>query len=210
MITIAIAEDHQALIDGMQLLLKYEEGISIIGTANDGQKMLEIVRLKQPKIVITDIRMPKLDGIALAKAIKKEFPHIHIIAFSMFDQDNAFLQMREAGAKAYVLKNSPLEEILNAIHAVSQGQEYYDTGLNLSLLEDNAFAKAKSNKALLSKSELEILKLIGQNKASSEIAALRFTAVSTVEKHRKNMMRKLGLSGKGELLKYAIEKKYDF
>lgn len=210
MITVAIAEDHQALIDGIQLLLKYEEDISIIGTANDGERMLEIVRLKQPKVVITDIRMPKLDGIALAKAVKKEFPHIHIIAFSMFDQDNAFLQMREAGAKAYILKSSPLEEILNAMQSVTQGIEYYDTGLNLELLEDNAFAKAKSKKPLLSKSEIDILKLIGENKTSSEIAALRFTAVSTVEKHRKNMMRKLGLAGKGELLKYAVEKKYDF
>lgn len=210
MITIAIAEDHQALIDGMELLLKYEEGISIIGTANDGAKMLEIVRLKQPKIVITDIRMPKLDGIALTTAITKEFPHIKVIAFSMFDQDNAFLQMREAGAQAYILKNSPLQEILHAIQAVQQGQTYYDSGLNLGVLDDNAFAKAQKEKPLLSKSELAILALIAQNKTSSEIAALRFTAVSTVEKHRKNMMRKLGLSGKGELLKYAIEKKYNF
>lgn len=210
MITVAIAEDHQALIDGIQLLLKYEEDISILGTANDGLKMLDIVRLKQPKIVITDIRMPKLDGIALTKAIKKEFPHIKVIAFSMFDQDNAFIQIREAGAQAYILKNSPLEEIVKAILSVSKGIEYYDTGLNLELLEDSAFAKAKSQKPILSKSERDILKLISENKTSSEIASIRFTAVSTVEKHRKNMMRKLGLKGKGELLKYAIEKKYDF
>jgi len=86
---------------------------------------------------------------------------------------------------------------------------YYDMNINPDLI-DNAFAKAKQLKPLLSKSEQAILKLIAQNKTSSEIASIRFTAVSTVEKHRKNMMRKLGLSGKGELLKYAIEKKYDF
>ncbi|MEP0266549.1 response regulator transcription factor [Dokdonia sp.] len=209
MITIAIAEDHQSLIDGIQLLLKYEEGISIIGTANDGKGLLDIVRLKQPKVVITDIRMPKLDGIEATKVISKEFPHIKVIAFSMFDEDRAVIQMRDAGAKGYVLKNSPLEELLKAIYAVMEGNPYYDIGIDHTLF-DNASAKVKTPKSNLSKSEREILKLIAQNKTSSEIADIRFTAVSTVEKHRKNMMRKLGLSGKGELLKYAIQSKYDF
>ncbi len=217
MITVAIAEDHQSLIDGIELLLKYEEGISIIGTSNDGKKLLEIVRLKQPKVVIMDIRMPKLDGIEATKIITKEFPHIKVIAFSMFDQDEAVIQMRDAGAKGYILKNSPLEELLNAIMAVMQGKIYYDTGIDQQLFDHNGVldaqgqrTKTKKTKPLLSKSEREILKLIAQNKTSSEIADVRFTAVSTVEKHRKNMMRKLGLSGKGELLKYAIQKKYEF
>lgn len=210
MITVAIGEDHQALIDGIQLLLKYEEHISVIGTANDGEELLQIVRRKQPKVVIIDIRMPKMDGIETTKLIKNEFPHIRIIAFSMFDQEAAVVQMRAAGATGYVLKNSPLEEILKAIESVTQGKEYYDTGLE-AYLESSAFAKADtSKKSILSKSEKEILKLIAQNKTSSEIADIRFTAVSTVEKHRKNMMRKLGLSGKGELLRYAIERKYEF
>jgi len=209
MITVAIAEDHQSLIDGISLLLEYEEGISIIGTSNDGKGLLNIIRLKQPKVVIMDIRMPNLNGIEATKIIMKEFPHTKIIAFSMFDQDQAVIEMRDAGAKGYILKNSPLEEILRAIYAVMEGKVYYDTGIDQNLF-DNAFAKAKTSKSILSKSEQEILRLIAQNKTSSEIADARFTAVSTVEKHRKNIMRKLGLSGKGELLKYAIEKKYDF
>lgn len=210
MITVAIGEDHQALIDGIQLLLKYEEHIEVVGTANDGEALLHIVRQKQPKVVIIDIRMPKLDGIETTKCIKKEYPHIKVIAFSMFDQQEAVVQMRTAGATGYVLKNSPLEEILKAIESVHQNKEYYDTGLE-AYVDTSAFAKADtSKKSILSKSEKEILKLIAQNKTSSEIADLRFTAVSTVEKHRKNMMRKLGLSGKGELLRYAIERKYEF
>ena len=210
MITVAIGEDHQALIDGIQLLLQYEEHIEVVGTANDGEALLQIVRRKQPKVVIMDIRMPKLDGIESTKIIRKEFPHIKVIAFSMFDQEAAVIQMRAAGATGYILKNSPLEEILKAIESVIQGKEYYDSGLE-AYLESSAFAKANtSKKSVLSKSEKEILKLIAQNKTSSEIADIRFTAVSTVEKHRKNMMRKLGLSGKGELLSFAIERKYEF
>ncbi|GAB5400504.1 MAG: nitrate respiration regulation response regulator NreC [Aureisphaera sp.] len=208
MITVAIAEDHQSLVDGINLLLKYEEDISIIGTANDGEALLDVVRLKQPKVVLTDIKMPKMDGITATKTIKQEFPHIKVIAFSMFDQEDAVSQMIEAGASGYLLKNSPLEEVLKAIETVSKGDNYFDASIDLGELMKNNAAKRK--KGGLSKSEREILRLIGQGKTTSEIADIRFTAVSTVEKHRKNMIHKLGLSGKGELLRYALEKKYDF
>ena len=208
MITIAIAEDHQSLLDGVHLLLKYEEEISILGMVNDGEALLELVRLKQPKIVLIDIRMPKIDGIAATKIIKKEFPHIKIIAFSMYDQEDAVRQMIAAGASGYLLKNSPLQEVLQAIKEVHQGNTYYDAAIDPTFLEEDAQQCKK--KQLLSKSEREILNLIAQGKSSSEIAALRFNSVSTIETHRKNIIRKLGLKGKGELLRYALEKKYDF
>ncbi|MBL4662379.1 MAG: response regulator transcription factor [Flavobacteriaceae bacterium] len=208
MITVAIAEDHQSLVDGINLLLEYEEDISVVGTANDGEQLLEIVRRKQPKVVLTDIKMPKMDGITATKIIKKEFPHIKVIAFSMFDQEEAVKQMIAAGVSGYLLKNSPLEEVLKALRQVSNGLTYFDASIDLgAMLQETT----KSDKRpLLSKSEREILKLIGEGKATSEIAEIRFTAVSTVEKHRKNMIRKLGLAGKGELLRYALERKYDF
>ncbi|WP_299245726.1 response regulator transcription factor [uncultured Aquimarina sp.] len=208
MITVAIAEDHQSLIDGIHLLLKYEDDISIVGMANDGEELLAIVRRKQPKIVLMDIRMPKIDGIAATKIIKKELPHTKIIAFSMFDQEDAVRQMVAAGASGYLLKNSPLEEVLTAIQEVMKGNTYFDATIDPSFFFEDTEQQAK--KTVLSKSEREILTLIGQGKTSSEIAAIRFNSVSTIETHRKNIIRKLGLHGKGELLRYAIEKKYDF
>ncbi|WP_299315786.1 response regulator transcription factor [uncultured Aquimarina sp.] len=208
MITVAIAEDHQSLIDGIHLLLKYEEDISIVGMANDGEELLAIVRRKQPKVVLMDIRMPKIDGIAATKIIKKELPHIKIIAFSMFDQEDAVRQMVVAGASGYLLKNSPLEEVLTAIQEVMKGNTYYDATIDPSFFSEDLEQQIK--KQVLSKSERAILTYIGQGKTSSEIAAIRFNSVSTIETHRKNIIRKLGLHGKGELLRYAIEKKYDF
>ncbi len=208
MITVAIAEDHQALVDGINLLLEYEENISIIGMANDGEALLEIVRKKQPQIVLTDIKMPKIDGIAATKLIKKEFPNIKVIAFTMFDQEELVSQMIAAGASGYLLKNSPLQEVINAIEAVAFGNTFFDKAIDLSFTSEGVTTTTK--RTILSKSEREILRLIGQGKTTSEIATSRFTAVSTVEKHRKNMIRKLGLSGKGELLRYALEKKYNF
>ncbi len=208
MITLAIAEDHQSLIDGILLLLKYEEDISIVGIANDGETLLEIVQKKQPMVVITDIKMPKIDGIAATKLIKKDFPNTKIIAFTMFDQEEAVSQMMAAGASGYLLKNSPLEEVLCAIKSVVLGNTFYDKEINISYFDKKSISTSTKN--ILSKSEKEILQLIGLGKTSSEIANLRFTSVSTVEKHRKNMLFKLGLSGKGELLRYALDKKYDF
>lgn len=208
MITVAIAEDHQSLVDGIKLLLKYEENVSIVGIANDGEALIEIVRSKRPNVVLTDIKMPKIDGIAATRLIKKEFPETKIIAFTMFSQEEAVSQMIAAGASGYLLKNSPLDEVLNAIRAVAAGNTFFDSAIDLSFLDEGS--QASSKKPILSKSEREILNYIGQGKSTSEIANLRFTAVSTVEKHRKNMIHKLGLSGKGELLRYALDRKYEF
>ena len=206
MIRLAIAEDHQALIDGMELLLKYEEDISIVGTVNDGEALLELVKLKRPNVVITDIRMPKIDGISVTKKIKDFDSSIKILAFTMFDQTEAIEQMLDAGASGYILKNSPLSEVLNAVRSIYKGENYFDANIKVDS-ESNGNSKQKS---LLTKRQKEILGLIAQGKTSREIADELFIGVLTVDTHRKNMIRILGLKGKGELMRYALEKKYTF
>ena len=206
MIRLAIAEDHQSLIDGIKLLLEYEDDIDIVGTANDGEALLELVRLKQPNVVITDIRMPKMDGITATKEIKKELPHTKVLGFTMFDQKDAIQQMLEAGASGYLLKNSPLEEVLKAVRSVYNGHTYFDANIEIEK-ENNT---NKKSKGILTKRQVEILGLIAQGKTSREIADELFIGVHTVDTHRKNMIRILGLHGKGELMRYALEKKYRF
>lgn len=205
MIRIAIAEDHQSLIDGLEMLFKYEDNISIVGTANDGDALLEIVRKKRPNVVVTDIRMPKMDGIVATKFIKKEFPEIKVLAFTMFDQDEAVTQMLAAGASGYVLKNSSLQEVLKAIVTVAEGKTYFDSNINATKEQNR-----DKPKGLLTKRQIEILKLIGQGKTSREIGDQLFIGIHTVDTHRKNMARILGLKGKGELMRYALDKKYKF
>ena len=134
MITVAIAEDHQSLIDGIKLFMEYEDDIKIVGEANDGERLLEIVRLKKPDVVLTDIRMPKMDGITATRQIKKEMPQCKVIAFSMFEQDEAIAQMETAGASGYILKNSSLKMVITAIRSVMNGETFFDTSLkNLHL-----------------------------------------------------------------------------
>ncbi|WP_452221138.1 response regulator [Lacinutrix salivirga] len=207
MIRLAIAEDHQSLIDGIKLLLEYEDNISIIGTANNGEELLKLVHLKQPNVVLTDIRMPKLDGIEATKLILKKFPYTKVLAFSMFDQTDAVKQMLDAGAKGYILKNSPLTEVLQAIQTVAKGEQYFDSNLNINALDLNS---STPKKGLLTKRQVEILELIALGKTSREIADELYIGNHTVDTHRKNMARILGLKGKGELMRYALDKKYKF
>ncbi len=204
MITVAIAEDHQALIDGIQSYLEYDDDIAIVGYANNGEQLLEIIEKRPPSIVLCDIRMPKLDGIAATKVIKKNYPNTKVIAFTMFDQEEAVRQMLHAGAVGYILKNSSLQVVREAIRSVASGKTYFDKNIHLPTAEKN------QSKSVLSKREKEILGLIARGKTSHEIADELFIGKSTVDTHRKNMIRKLGLSGAGELLRYALEKKYDF
>lgn len=203
MIRIVIAEDHQSLIDGIKLFLEYEDDIEVVGEANDGERLLEVVRIKRPDIVLTDIRMPRMDGITATKHIKKDLPHCKVIAFSMFEQDEAVAQMEAAGASGYIMKNSSLKVVLTAIRAVMAGEAYFDASLKKA-------SEKNTNDAVLSKREKEIVKLIGQGKTSQEIADALFIGKTTVDTHRKNILKKLNLQGKSELLRYAVEKKYDF
>jgi two-component system nitrate/nitrite response regulator NarL len=213
MITIAIAEDHQMLIDGVKSFFEYDEDINIIGAVNNGKELVKLVRLKQPKLVITDIRMPIMDGIQATQIVKKEFPHIKVLAMTMFDQPEAIKQMLDAGATGYVLKNSGIKMLSEAIQTVAGGETFFDKNVALNFMNDyiqDNVKVGKSDKVVLSNREKEILHLIANGKTSKEIAEELFIAKTTVDTHRKNMIRKLQLNSGNELIKYAIDKKYQF
>ena len=203
MTTVIIAEDHQALIDGIKLSIEYEDDIKVVGEANDGELLIDLVRKKQPHVVITDIRMPKCDGISATKIIKKEFPQIKVIAFSMFDQAEAVEQMKKAGASGYIMKNSSLKKVLDAIRIVARGGTFFDDAITSKDIDTK-------EEIVLSTREKEILRLIGEGKSSQEISELLFIGKTTVDTHRKNILRKLNIHGKTDLIRFAVERKYDF
>ncbi|CAL2111662.1 Response regulator transcription factor [Tenacibaculum sp. 190130A14a] len=208
-----MAEDHQMLIDGVKSFFEYDEEIDIIGTVNNGEDLVKLVSLKQPKLVITDIRMPRMDGIEATKQIKKQFPHIKVLALTMFDQPEAIKQMLDVGASGYLLKNSGIKMLSKAIVTVANGETFFDPNVAFNFMNDyiqENVTIGKSEKVTLSNREKEILQLIANGKTSKEIADELFIAKTTVDTHRKNMIRKLNLSGGNELIKYAIDKKYQF
>lgn len=205
MIRVVIAEDHNALIDGIKLLLDKEDDIQFVGYANNGEALCEKVAKTNPDVVITDIRMPVMDGITATRRMLKVNPSLKVIAFTMFDQAEAVQQMLHAGAKGYLLKNASLHELLLAIRTVFAGQDYYDASLNIP-----SETTSPVRRGPLSKRQIEILKLVALGKTNQEIADQLFIGKTTVETHRKNMIRILNLKGPGELLRYAIESKYEF
>lgn len=209
MIRIVFAEDHQVLIDGFAAYLEYSEEIKLVGTASDGKELVTLVREKQPQVVVTDIRMPKLDGIEATKLIRKEFPHIKIIALTMFDQKEMVQKIIQTGANGYLLKNSGLKMLCEAIKQVLTGKNFYDPNLSQSILKEFVENSVKEKpKTLLSTRENDILHFIAQGKTSQDIADKLFISKTTVDTHRRNMSRKLGLSGSNALLQYAVETKF--
>lgn len=207
MINIVIAEDHNSLIDGIDVFFRFEEDIAIVGKVNDGMALLEILKHKKVDIVIADIRMPKMNGIEATKEITATYPHIKVIAFTMFGQRSAVNKMTAAGAKGYLLKNAGLQTLLDAIRAVHAGKEYYDP--NIAQEKENSATDIKQEK-LLTKRQNQILELIGEGLSTKEIADKLFISEHTVSTHRKNMMEKLDIKGRDALLSYAMSKKYDF
>ncbi|PTX59828.1 LuxR family two component transcriptional regulator [Kordia periserrulae] len=209
MINIIIAEDHNSLIDGIDLFFSFEKDIEVVGRVNDGQALLALLEQKNRNIhvVIVDIRMPILDGIEATKQIKKLYPHIKVIAFTMFRKRELFNKMVDAGAKGYLLKNTKLPILLQAIRAVHDGQTYYDSDLPIE--DENSTADIKKEDKL-TKRQNQILELIGKSYNNKEIAEKLFISEHTVTTHRKNMMEKLNLKGRDALLKYALNRGYDF
>lgn len=203
MITIAIAEDHQALIDGLKLFLQNENDIQVVGEANNGEALIELVKIKRPTVVLTDIRMPKCDGIKATKIIKELFPETKVVCFSMFDQVEAVDQMMEAGASGYLLKNASLVTLLEAIRHVVKFGTYYDYNVILN-------HHHTKETIILSTREKEILRLVADGKSSQEIADILCIGKNTVDTHRKNIIKKFNIKGKNEFFRFAIERKYDF
>lgn len=204
MIRVVIAEDHQALIDGIKLSLENENDMEVVAEANDGEELIKLVDLKKPDVIITDIRMPKCDGITATRIIKKKHPSIEIVAFSMFDQAEAVKQMQEAGASGYIMKNSSLTKLIEAIRTVANHKTFFDTDIVADKSSGN------NDTIMLSKREKEILRLIGEGKTSNEISDMLFIGKTTVDTHRKNILKKLNIHGKSDLVRFAVERKYDF
>lgn len=203
MIRVVIAEDHKAIVDGIDLLLQKEDDIVIVGKASNGKELVELVRNKEIDVVITDIGMPEQNGISATRIIKSEFPKIRVLAFSMFDQPQAIEDMLDAGASGYVLKSSSLQELLKALRLLYEGKSYYDSALKMK-------SKKSINKSSLTKRQKQILELVGEGLSSRDIAEKLHIGVETVDSHRKNMMKILNIQGRGELMRYALEEKYRY
>ena len=207
MINILIADDHQLLIDGIKTTLAGEDDIQIVAEANNGYKVIEKLESGiQVDVILMDINMPLMDGLVCTKTVVKRFPEVRVIALSQYDEKRFVKQMVKNGAFGYLLKDSSRDMILKAIRTVHSGEKYFSDRLSARLISQEL--KMEDTKSLfpkLSGRELEVLKLIGKEYSTQEIADKLFISFHTVESHRANLMSKAGVKNTAGLIRWAVE-----
>jgi DNA-binding NarL/FixJ family response regulator len=205
-IRIIIADDHQLFIDGIKSILSKAIDISIVGEANNGLEVLKLLEGGlQPDMILTDIRMPILDGISLTKTLTKEYAKIKVLALSMFDQTVDVIEMLEAGAKGYVTKNVEKKELILAIHTLIKGHYYFSKNLPKEI--ENWFNKDNTvqKDTFLTKRETQILQLLVKGRTSLQMSKQLKLSKYTIDTHRKNIHKKLGIKSNTGLVKYVLK-----
>jgi DNA-binding NarL/FixJ family response regulator len=207
-IKIVIADDHAIFRDGFKLLLKNQQELELVGEAEDGKELLEIALHQHPDVAIIDIKMPVMDGIETCKAIKKKYPDMKVIALSMFNDDNLIVDMLEAGAKGYLLKNTNKNELMQAAKAVHEGSTYYCSATSTKLAKMIAESKFNPYRnhpvKKFTARETDIIKLICEQYTNKEIATKLGLSIRTVESHREKIQEKTGAKNSVGVVIYAI------
>ncbi|MET0753702.1 MAG: response regulator transcription factor [Pyrinomonadaceae bacterium] len=206
-IRIVIADDHPIFRSGLAQLLKTEERIKIVGEASDGEKALTAIRENSPDIAILDIDMPEKGGFEVAEELSSERIFVEIIFLTMHKNESLFNAALNLGVKGFVLKDSAMEDILNAVRTIIAGESFISQPLTNFLLKRTKFKPQTALVDALTPSEKRVLTLIGEYKTSREIAEKLFISTRTVERHRENICLKLDLHGSKALLRFALENK---
>jgi len=209
---IILADDHQVVRLGLRTLLESESDFEVIGEAEDGTSALELVDQLLPDVLVLDLMMPHLNGIEVSRQVHKNHPKIHIVMLSMFDSEAYVVEALNSGAEAYVLKSSTTQDLVNAVRSVQSGQRYLSPTLSERAI--NAYIHhvkdAKSGELdtyeTLTPREREVLHLAAQGHTNAEMAKKLSISVRTIESHRSNLMRKLGLRSQLDLARYAMDR----
>jgi DNA-binding NarL/FixJ family response regulator len=208
-IDIIIADDHELFRDGLKLTLSKVKEFNLLFEAKDGVELLEALKTCKPQIVITDIKMPKMDGIEATKEISEKYPSIGIIALSMFDENDLVMEILEAGAKGYLVKNSSKNIIIEAIKSVAKGNPYFCSDINEKLanriITSNFNPYTKKQKIEFTEKEIELIKLICQQLTNKQIGDKIGLSDRTVEGYTYKVQEKMQVTSKVGLVIYAIK-----
>ncbi len=205
MISVFIVDDHPVVIEGIHSLLQNEKDIAWVGQAMNAQSCLGFFVNNTADVVLMDISMPGMDGVELCAVMKEKYPGIFILGLSAFNQGLYIKKMMENGASGYILKNSSKEEVIKAIHAVSDGNIFFSGEVGQVLA---AYQKYSATELpLLTPREKEVLELIAEGYTNPQIAEKIFLSPFTVDSHRKNLLAKLQVKNTASLIRLAVEQK---
>lgn len=205
MINILLVDDHPLVRDGIRARLESEEGVSVIGEAQNGQEALDFVAQKAPDVALMDVSMPVMNGLDATKIFKEQHPEIRVLILSMHDSREYILQLIQSGASGYILKDVSSDELIKAIETVHQGGTYFSSGASQSLFSADQPQTQTEEVAALTPREATVLKQLAEGKSNKEIARILDISVRTVETHRQNIKQKLNIHTAAGLARYAIE-----
>jgi two-component system response regulator NreC len=207
-IKLVLADDHAVVRSGLRMLLQAQPDMEIVGEAESGTQALAQVRRLQPDVILMDIQMPGMNGIEATRQIKEAFAETAVLALTMHEDDQYFFEMLQAGASGYLPKRAAPDELVRAIRTVSRGEVFLypslATRLVQSYLKGDGGGDAVALVSDLTPREQEVLVLIAEGLTNPEIADKLVISVKTVDRHRENIMRKLNLHSRIELVKYAL------
>jgi DNA-binding NarL/FixJ family response regulator len=206
MTKIFIADDHQIFIDGISSLLTSVEDLEIVGSANNGQELLDALKTVPVDLVLLDVNMPVMDGKEALQNIIKEYPNIKVLMLTMHDSALQIEKLMKAGAHGYLLKNTGKDELTAAITALMKGEQFYSQAVSQKIMDGMMRKQNQSNtvgEVELTPREKEVLTEIANELTTSEIAEKLCISPHTVESHRKNLISKLQVRGASGLVKYA-------
>jgi DNA-binding NarL/FixJ family response regulator len=209
MIKILIAEDHAIVREGIRALFENDREITVIGEASNGKKALDKIPQLNPDLVLLDFNMPVMNGLECTRLIREQFPNIKILILSMRDDETGLLQMLDAGADGYLLKDSSKTDLAFAIKKIMNQGMYISAEFTMRMIakykEAIRFAKKEKNVVPLSPREMDVLHLIAQGFTNLEIANKLFTSRRTIETHRKKLLEKTHTSNTATLIKFAVQ-----
>ena len=208
-IRLLLVDDHQIVRAGLRMLFAAEPDMEIVGEADNAEEALEAVRTLEPDVVLMDVAMPGISGIEATRRIRQADPDVVVLALTMHEDEQYFFEMLNAGASGYMPKRAAPDDLVSAIRVVSQGEVYLYPSLAKLLVKDfleRSDPSAESAADILTPREREVLTYIAEGYTNREIGYELSISHKTVDRHRENIMRKLNLHSRVELVKYAIEK----
>ena len=201
---IVIADDHGIVRSGIRLLLERQADLEVVAEASDGIEARDTVIRERPDLAILDVKMPGLTGLQATREIKAQAPEVSILILSMHDDDRYLFEALKAGASGYVLKSQADTDLLAAIRSVERGEPFLSPAAQQALIRD-VLERGEHSESELTPREEEIVKLVAEANTSREIAEMLHLSEKTVENHRANAMKKLGMRDRVELVRYAID-----
>ena len=208
-IRLLLVDDHEIVRAGLRMLFSAEPEVEIIGEAGSGEAAVAAVQDLEPDVVLMDVAMPGIGGVEATRRIKASHPQVAVLALTMHEDEEYFFEMLAAGASGYVPKRAAPDDLMSAINIVRQGDVYIYPSLARLLVKDflhRSETGAPETREELTPREQEVLTFIAEGYSNREIADALVISVKTVDRHRENLMRKLQLHNRVELVKYAIEK----